>query len=164
MLADWEIRPRGHKCARTSEPFTSGEPIYTLLFQESSSFRREDISEQAWRDLKGTVQPFSFWRSIYEQRDPPAPEPLSKESGESLLRRLIREDRADDVSARYVLALMLERKKILRQVDARTAEASRLLIYEHAKTGEVFIIVDPDLLLSDLESVQEKIFARLATG
>jgi len=58
---------------------------------------------------------------------------------------------------RDVLALMLERKKQLRQVDAKETEDGPLLIYEHAKSGEVFFIPDPELRLDELEPVQEEV-------
>ncbi len=164
MFAEWEIKPRGRKCTRTSHPFRDGEPIYTLLFQEGAGFRREDISEAAWANLPAKPAPFSFWRSAYKEPEPPAPEALPKETGENLLRRLLREDRPEDTSTRYILALMLERKKVLRQVDTRALEVGRLLVYEHAKTGEVFLIAEPQLQLSELEKIQSQIYTRLAAG
>ncbi len=164
MFAEWEIKPRGRKCARTSQQFRDGEPIYTLLFRQGGGFRREDISEAAWATRPAELVPFSFWRSAYKEPDPPAPETLPKETGENLLRRLLREDRPEDANTRYILALMLERKKVLRQVDARALESGRLLVYEHAKTGEVFLIADPQLQLSELEKIQSEIYARLAAG
>jgi hypothetical protein len=81
---------------------------------------------------------------------------------EALLRRLIEEDRPDQINARYVVALMLERKKILKQVDTRSENDGKLLIYEHAKTGEVFFIPDPRLRLDQLDSVQAEVYAWLA--
>ena len=93
---------------------------------------------------------------------PAAPEPVPKESGESLLRKLLHEDQPDHLNARYVLSIMLERKKILKQVDVRENGTIRFLIYEHAKTGEIFIIEDPRLKLDQLDSVQQEVYALLA--
>ena len=39
-----------------------------------------------------------------------------------------------------VLAILLERKRILKQVDIRESAEEKILIYEHVKTGEAFII------------------------
>jgi hypothetical protein len=80
---------------------------------------------------------------------------------EALLRRLIEEDRPDQINARYVVALMLERKKILKQVDSRSENEGKLLIYEHAKTGEVFFVPDPQLRLDQLDAVQAEVYAWL---
>ena len=78
---------------------------------------------------------------------------VEKENAESLLRRLIEEDEAGTENARYILALMLERKKTLKQTDKRENENMKLLIYEHTVSGEVFIVRDPELKLSETESV-----------
>lgn len=132
-----------------------------MLFRERSEFRREDISEAAWLDRRESNPPFSLWKSTYQPPPPPIPEPMPRESVEDSLRRLIQEDRPEHINARYVLAIMLERKKVLKQVDAREAAEEKLLIYEHAKTGEVFIIADPRLKLAELDKVQEEVYALL---
>ena len=36
-----------------------------------------------------------------------------------------------------------------------------MLIYEHAKTGEVFVIPDPQLRLDQIEAVQNEVAAQL---
>ena len=163
-MSDWQIKSRSSCCARKATPFAEGDPIYTLLFRDQTGFTREDISEAAWLEAKDSVQPYSFWRSRYEPA-PTAPAPpasLAKESAETLLRRLIEEARPDLTNARYVVALMLERKKILKQVDSRNENDEKVLIYEHTKTGEVFFIPDPQLKLDQLDAVQAEVYAWLA--
>ena len=164
MLSEWEIKARSHRCARTNAPFQDGAYIYTLLFRDRGGFRREDISQEAWRELKDSSSLFSFWKAKYEAPAPPAPEAMPKESTEELLRRLIHDERTDQVNARYVLAVMLERKKILKQVDIRETADEKLLIYEHAKSGEAFIIVDPRLRLDQIDAVQQQVMDLLAPG
>jgi len=163
-MLDWQIKSRSNCCARKATPFAEGDVIYTLLFRDQNQLTREDISEAAWLEVKDSVQPYSFWRSRYEPPPPTPPPPasLAKESAETLLRRLIEEARPDLTNARYVVALMLERKKILKQVDSRNDDDEKLLIYEHAKTGEVFFIPDPQLKLDQLDAVQAEVYAWLA--
>jgi hypothetical protein len=81
---------------------------------------------------------------------------------ETHLRQLIQEDQPEKTNARYILALMLERKKTLKQVDVRETGGERILIYEHAKTGEVFLILDPKLRLDQLDAVQTEVYAFLS--
>jgi len=162
MLSEWEIKARGRRCARTQEMFENGATIFTLLFRERVGFRREDISEKAWQLVKESVEPFSFWKSKFQAAPPPAPEAMPKESVEELLRRLVTEDLPEHLNARYVLAILLERKRTLRQVDVRETAEDKILIYEHVKTGEAFIIQDPRLRLDQLDSVQEEIYSLLA--
>ncbi|MBV9488417.1 MAG: hypothetical protein JO069_01660 [Verrucomicrobia bacterium] len=162
MLSDWEIKARAHRCARTGEPFQDGAAIYTLLFREGHRFLREDVSEGAWQQLKGTLRPFSFWKSRYESLPAKSPEVVPRESAEALLRHLLEEGDPRSTNARYVLALMLERKRTLRPVDQRETADGRILVYEHVKTGEVFVISDPRLNLADIEPVQHEVYQLLA--
>jgi hypothetical protein len=73
----------------------------------------------------------------------------------------LEEDNVGFVNARYVLAIMLERKRILRQVDVRESGNERVLVYEHARTGEVFLILDPHLSLAGIEPVQQEVYRLL---
>jgi hypothetical protein len=163
MLSEWEIKARSRHCARTQEMFEDGATIFTLLFRERAGFRREDISEKAWQLVKESVVPFSFWKSKFQAAPPPAPEAMPKESVEELLRRLVTEDLPEHLNARYVLAILLERKRTLKQVDVRETADDKILIYEHVKTGEAFIIQDPRLRLDQLDAVQEEIYSLLAS-
>ena len=114
------------------------EFFYTLLFRERDGFRREDVAEEAWKEHQEAAeaeQPYSFWRTKYEPPAPPAAEPLAKETAEDLLRSYMTEQDERHANARYILALMLERKRLLKQVEAKEDLHGRVLVYEHVKTG-----------------------------
>ena len=162
MSSEWEIKARSRQCARTHETFENGATIYTLLFRDRVGFKREDITETAWQQIKENVAPFSFWKSTFQAPAPAAPEAMPKESVEELLRRLVSEDLPEHSNTRYVLAILLERKRTLKQVDIRETAEDKILIYEHVKTGEAFLIPDPRLRLDQLESVQQEIYSLLA--
>jgi hypothetical protein len=156
LATDWPIKPRSEVCNATQRPFAPGEFFYTLLYRNGEGYRREDLSEEAWRNRNENIQPFSFWRSKYEPHPAPAPEPLAKEDAESLFRRLLAQPDAP-AHARFVLAVMLERKRVLKQVGVETRSSGRVLIYEHTKNGDVFLVQDPGLRLAELDRVQEEI-------
>jgi hypothetical protein len=157
LANEWPIKHRADACAVTQRPFASGEQFYTLLFREGEGFRREDLSEEAWASRNENIRPFSFWKSRYELPPATTPEPIAKESAEDLLRRLLAEKNAERANACYVLAVMLERKRVLKQIKSDAAGDDRVLIYEHNKTGDVFIVPDPQLRLDEIEKVQAEV-------
>jgi hypothetical protein len=162
MQQDWNIRTRSESCEATGRHFAEGETFHTALFREGDGFRRADFSEEAWRErltAEGADQPFSSWKSRYEPPAPPAPEALPKDDAEGMLRMLAGSDDPAHTNARYLLAVMLERKRILRP---HPSQEKSLLVYEHAKTGETFLIPDPGLSLADLAAVQEEVSALLS--
>ncbi len=165
MNHEWTIQSRAEKCAATGVPFADGEYFYTLLYDDPEGLRREDLSEAAWKERNENRQPFSFWRSKFELPPPAAPEPLARQTAEDLLRRYMEESSAQHAAARYLLAVMLERKKLLKEVEAkRNAEGQLTRIYEHTKTGEVFVVPDPQLRLDQIEQVQQEVSSLLGPG
>ena len=157
MNQDWTIQHRAERCAVSGEPFHDGDFFYTLLYDERGEFRREDVSEAAFKARNDNIQPFSFWRSKFEQ-PVAAPETLGKQTAEDLLRRYMAEHSPEHSNARYILAVMLERKKLLKEIEAKRGEDGSLVrIYEHTKTGEVFIVPDPQLRMEQIEEVQMQV-------
>jgi hypothetical protein len=161
LANDWPIKHRADACARTQRAFEPGEQFYTLLFREGDGFRREDLSEEAWTQRNENILPFSFWKSRYEPPPAEPPEPLAKETAEDILRRLLAENDPAHVNACYVLAVMLERKRVLKQIKSEQSEGRPVLIYEHAKNGDVFIVPDVHLRLDELEQVQNEVAEQL---
>ena len=161
MQADWEIKSRAHQCSRTGREFAEGEFFYTSLVREGEGFRREDMCEEAWTGRNDNIEPFSFWRSKYEPPAPPAAEPLPRDDAEGLLRRLVAENNPAHLNARYILALMLERKRVIRPVESSDDD---MLVYEHLATGETLVIANPWLSLDRIPEVQREVSALLTSA
>jgi len=159
---EWSIQSRSAKCAVTGLEFQDGDYFYTLLYEDGHGLRREDISEAAWKERNENQQPYSFWRSKYEAPPPAAPEPIAKQTAEDLLRRYMEESSPQHAAARYLLAAMLERKRLLKEKETLREGDSLTRVYEHTKTGEVFVIPDPQLRLDQLEQVQLEVAALLS--
>lgn len=161
MNTDWTIQGRSHTCAATGRSFEDGEYFYTLLYYEKAEFRREDVCEESYKSRNENVKPFSHWRSKYEAA-PAVIETVSKQTAEDLLRKYMEENAADFANARYILALMLERKRILKEREVKRGDDGTLTrIYEHAKTGEIFVIPDPELRLDQVAEVQQQVASQL---
>lgn len=158
MQADWEIKSRAHQCSRTGREFAEGEFFYTILVREGEGFLREDMSEEAWNERNENIQPFSFWRSKYEPPAPPPAEPLPRDDAEGLLRRLIQENDPAYSNVRYILALMLERKRVIRPLESSDDD---ILVYEHLATGETFVLANPKLSFERIPEVQREVSALL---
>ncbi|HMP84539.1 MAG TPA: hypothetical protein PKA41_17735, partial [Verrucomicrobiota bacterium] len=112
------------------------------------------------RHRKGFI---SHWQGVYEA-PPPVVDPIQKDTAESLLRKLIELNDPRYVPAGYILAVMLERKRILKVKEQILNEGKRTFIYEQPKTGDVFTITDPALRLDQLEQVQRDVAALLEHG
>ncbi len=167
-MTEWNIQSRAHACEACGRVFVDQQTYHTLLFDERSGFRRSDICQDCWqaqysegaRDRKGFV---SYWHGIYEAPPPPT-EAIQKETAESLLRKVIESNDPHYGPASYILAVMLERKRVLKVKEQVVRDGQRVFIYEQPKTGDIFTIVDPNLQLNQLESVQHDVAALLERG
>jgi len=160
----WHVRSRSRECAATQRPFTDGETIVTALYPdpESSGYLRRDICLEAWSTLPDDAEkPFSFWKTSFSGPSTDLPDPVEKLSAEELLGRLIEEDQDHTENTRYILAVMLERQKILRETDSQRTSNGILRVYEHRKTGEIYLIRDPDIPMSRIEAVQNEVIVLL---
>jgi len=160
-MQDWDIKPRGNVCAKCQVPFADKQPYFSLLQPGKEKFERQDYCETCWPEVKRDNLPYSMWRGIFKM-PPPAEEPLKKETAESLLRRLIEEGDPSKKNVIFILAVMLERKKIMVERDVRkNDDGTWIRVYEHRKTGETFLIADPRLTFAELEKVQLEVITLL---
>jgi len=157
LANEWPIKHRADVCARTQRPFAPGEQFFTLLFREGEGFRREDLSQEAWAQRNENIRPFSFWKSRYEPPPPAPPEALGKETAEEIFRRLLAQNDPANANACYVLAVMLERKRVLKPIKTEQSGDRPVLIYEHGKTGDVFLVPEVRLRLDEIEQVQNEV-------
>ena len=168
MQQHWNIKSRAHECARTGRLFEEGEVFHTAIYfdTQTGEFNRRDIAHDAWEAEIAEHKPFSSWKTEYAKPGDgrARAEIASRESAESLLQRLIEEDEANTENARSILALMLERKKLLVPKEVKHTERGRMLLYEHRKTGEVYILRDPELRLDEMGAVQDEVAMLLGFG
>lgn len=158
-IENWSVRKCSTACAKCGNEFVDKQTIYSQLSFEEGEYIRRDFCKLC-RDKRD--QGLSLWKTQYIVPPPPAEEAVKKETAESLLRRLMAKENEEDLNAIFILAVMLERKKILVERDVQTAERGRKLrVYEHKKTGESFVVVDPELKLDELEKVQEEVVVLL---
>jgi len=168
-MNDWNIQARARVCQACGRGFADKEPYHTLLYEQRTGFERMDICAGCWEaqhkhgsaDRKGFV---SHWQGVFSVPPPPPPEPIQRDSAESLLRRLLERKDPTLQPAAYILAVMLERKRILKIREQIRQEGRRIFVYEHPRSGEVFAIADPDLKLDQLEQVQRDVGRLLEVG
>ena len=82
----------------------------------------------------------------------------------ALLRKLVELNNPQYRAACFILAVMLERKRVLKVQSQGMREGQRVFVYEHPKTGDLFTIVDANLQLDQLDQVQRDVASLLEQG
>lgn len=167
MQQNWSIRSRAHTCAVTQRPFEDGELFHTSVYfdPEENGYVRRDVCAEAWAQEQEQRKPIAAWKTRYQKVLAEAkPEIAPKESAQALLQRFIEEGDPRTENARYILALMLERKRQIAQTAEKEVDGARMLFYENKKTGEIFIVRDPELRLDEIADMQDEVATLLAFG
>ena len=164
MSQEWNIRSRGHVCTICQKPLVDRSPVVSALRETSGSYDRYDCHPECWKVQERDWEPFSQWDGVYlapvkETKS----EPLKKEDAGELLRHLMTLDDPAMKNVVYVLAVMLERSKILVERDRKEQEDGTIRrVYEDRKNGDTFVILDPRLRLENLAEVQQQVVALLS--
>lgn len=167
MQQNWSIRSRAHECALTGRPFEDGEVFHTAIYfdPEENGYVRRDVCRDAWKEEVQQRKPVASWKTVYQKVLVEAkPEIAPKESAMELLQRFIEDGDPLTENARYILALMLERKRQISQTAEKEVDGNKMLFYENKKTGEIFIVRDPELRLDEVAQIQEEVATILAFG
>ena len=168
-MNEWNIQSRAHACQTCEKHFADKQLYHTLLFDEKSQLRRMDVCDPCWKtqfseggtDKKDVI---SRWHGLYEAPPATPPDAIEKGNAEVLLRKLMELNNPKHGAVCYILAVMLERKRVLKVKEQIIRDGKRTFIYEQPKTGDLFTITDPALHLDQLEQVQRDVAALLEHG
>jgi len=124
---EYEIERSAKCCAATGREFVPGEKFYSVLAAEGAELKRCDYSVQAWQGPPpGTV---GWWKSQmpdqHARRTYWAPNDVLLNFFDELAEQPDRQD------MRYVLALLLVRRRVMRMEEEQRDEAGheRLMLY-----------------------------------
>ena len=159
------VLPSGDEFARElfAEAFAAedaakaaGQPV-----KDRPDFLRADFCTECWKALPKHDWT-SAWRSKYEPppADPVDPvDPVKKASPESVLRSLLEGPEPENhAAAIYLLAVMLERKRILVERGVKPAPNGVLVhIYEHRRSGDILLVADPGLAEGEIDEARTEI-------
>lgn len=122
-MQDYEIRGFTRKCAATGEVIPAGATFYTVVRPGAPEYLREDYSLSAWKGPPEDA--IAWWKSIATEsgvRKPRVPSEIIIEYFEQL-----EQDAARD-EERFVLALLMIRRRILRLEEETKDEQGRAIM------------------------------------
>jgi len=128
-MLDFEVQRFTRRCCKSDRPFEPGEAVYSALVAKGADVIRQDFSEEAWSGPpEGTI---GWWKStvpdIHATKMHWAPNDVILHYFEQL------EGSADKSDMRYVLALLMIRRRIVRLEETETDDAG----------SEVFVLYCP---------------------
>ncbi|MFQ5490391.1 MAG: hypothetical protein ACE5GE_06680 [Phycisphaerae bacterium] len=156
----WETaRPTGI-CASTGRPLEPGQTYYAVLFEDGESFRRADYAPEAWTGPPQDA--FCFFKTRVPQREPKKKRLLVDD--ELLVNFFVRlEDETELLRQhfRFVLALILMRKRILRYEETIRDDGAEYWQMRLVKEQALHRVLNPHLTDDQIEAVSQQLGAIL---
>jgi len=109
-MLDYEIQRCSRRCSATDRELRDGETCYSVLLAEGGQVVRRDFSAEAWPAPPENA--LGWWKSTVVDPNAGRPHWAPNDVMLSYFERLSEDPTAED--ARYVLALLLVRRRVLR--------------------------------------------------
>ena len=153
---EYQIQPHTRRCAATGQEIRPGETFYTVLLEEGSQFVRRDYSVAAWQGAPAGA--FSFWMGKVPENAESRRPPIDDELLLDCFHRLEGQSATHQINFRYVVALLLMRRKRLRFEDARQKDGQEAIVVRCPRDRKVYEVVNPRLSEEEIVAVQEEVF------
>jgi hypothetical protein len=150
-MIDYEVQRCTRHCAATLRELQPGETFYSTLTAEGAQVVRRDYSPEAWQGPPEGV--LGWWKAHMPERDAKkvhwAPNDVMLELLETF------EPQADKQDMRYVLALLLVRRRVLRledtEHDAAGHEISVLYCPRRETTYRVSVVMPSEVRTAEIQ-------------
>jgi hypothetical protein len=154
-MIDYQIQPNTRRCFLTGRELKPGEKYFSVLLDEAGQFVRHDYSADVWQGPPDGA--FSFWAGKVPASDGSKRPRIDDEMLLECFSRLEGQDDPSRVNFRYVVSLLLMRRKRLKFAAAWTEDDREVLQLRDARTGAEHEVVNPGLTDEEMASVQEEV-------
>ena len=154
-MLDYQIQPNTRRCWATGRDLRPGERYFSVLLDEDGKFVRRDYSAEAWQGPPPGA--FSFWVGRIPTGEAKKRPPIDDDLLLDCFQRLEGQAEPDKVNFRYVVALLLMRRRRLKFEEVRTAGGEETLCLRCARTRTRYEVVNPRLTEGQMAAVQEEV-------
>ena len=153
-MMDYQIQANTRRCTATGRELQPGERIYSVLREEQGKLVRQDFGRDAWQGPPPGA--FSFWAGKVPGRDEDRRPRIDDDLLMDCFRRL--QGQTEQVRFRYVVALLLLRRKRLKFESSRVEDGREILCFRDPRTREAHEAANPNLTEGEIAAVQEDVF------
>ncbi|MCS7046393.1 MAG: hypothetical protein NZO58_08565 [Gemmataceae bacterium] len=156
MMTDYQIQPHTRRCSATGRDLRPGERYFTALMEQGDQLIRLDFSSEAWRGPPPGA--FSFWSGRVPKADEAVKPRFDDDLLEECFHRLEHQTEPSRLNFRYVVALLLIRRKRLRFEQTVEENGVEKLELQHVRSGQRYFVVNPQLTPQQMAEVQAEVF------
>ncbi len=161
-MDEWEIdKPLG-QCYGTGRKIEPGEEHFGALVETDQGLLRRDFCADYWNSKKPDV--FCYWKTKLPQPDQKKHIFVDDEMLMAFFQRLEKETEQEKINFRFVLALILMRKRRLKYDSSRTENSREIWWLRVTGANKEFVeVINPNLDQQQIEQLTSQIGEILQT-
>ena len=154
--AGWKLARRARVCGGCECEFAGGDRVTSALYDREDAFARTDWCADCFAGPGRDPEPYSWWTARM-------PEPETKRAAFDLgvarefLDRLLQEDAPERASLRYLLTLMLMRKRGVKVLEQFTDERGEVMVVTMPPDERPWEIPCPEIDAAESESLRDEL-------
>jgi hypothetical protein len=154
-MADWEIKKPLGECSGSGQPIDDGQEYVGALVETQEGLERRDFSVGYWEAEKPDV--FCFWKTRLVAADEKKELFVDDDMLMAFFERLANETDPEKLNFRFVLALVLMRKRRLKYDATKMDGQSEIWRLRVVGTKDIVEVVNPRLDEDQIEQLTSQI-------
>jgi len=161
LAGEWNMPRRGESCVGCGRLFEIGESLQAILYEVSGGYQRKDFCERCPPPAEPV--PLAVWKTRRPAPATPKSQPFDREAVYAFFQRLEADERPEHQQFRFVLALLLWRKRVLKFRETERRDDTEYWNFSAPHVGRMHTAARPDLAEDELERLSAQL-EQLLTG
>jgi len=151
---DWKIVQGKGQCSACGAELVEEQAFYSALVDTGVEFQRRDFCESCWAS-EPEEEAFSFWKTKVPPADSAKRPMIDDDALYDFFQRLEPETDPSKQNFRFLLGLMLMRKKFLKFADLERADGQEYIVLRRSRGKTRHRVLDPKLSEEELTKLKD---------
>ncbi|HYG74030.1 MAG TPA: hypothetical protein VEK08_03405 [Planctomycetota bacterium] len=158
---EWKISKPAASCCACQAAFVAEQRTFSALLQNADGLQRQDYCESCFQ-ARRPENVFYFWRTVQPNPDSDDSKPqrprVDVDYVLDFFKRLEGDSNTQRIAFRYILALMLARKKMLVfESKKKDAAGQDLHLFREKRGGQLHSVLEPSLSEEEISTVSAEL-------
>lgn len=158
-MTEYEIAKTSGRCSVSGRPFAEDESFYSALFETPQGYERRDIAEECWQGPP--AEAVCYFKAQLPRKEKPRKTFVDDELLVDFFRRLTDSEDAHKLRFRFVLSLILLRKRVLKYERTLRADGGEFWEMRLVKDKTVHRVFHPSMNDAEIEGLTRELGAIL---
>ena len=154
-MSEWDINKPLGQCFGTNRTIDPGEEYVGALVRTEEGLQRRDFCAEYWESEKPDV--FCYWKTKLPHPDQKKQLFVDDQMLMAFFERLEKETEPEKINFRFVLALILMRKRILKYQQTDIRDGQEFWIMGQVREQTIHEVLNPNLDEAQIQEVSEQL-------